>query len=487
MSERRASLRLRLFSGVLGAALLVSAPLAIVLLLEVRDAIYDRHLAAARDRLRAAVTAGADLCQQRDPTVVRNCLAEVSTVLALAGVGQPAGVVHCPAPLVRQGDLVVLCEELPGNGAPLQLSVSLQPVRAELAALDAQLLLTLAAAVGLLVLLSVVLLERGVVRRLSGVDAALDAIGLAGEGELIPESGDALGRLDASVNRLVARLREERARTRAQIVDLQHSNQLLADEKRTLRETRSDLARSERLASVGRLAAGVAHEVGNPVSAVIAYAALLREKLARTSTAAGAAATEAIGPAAEYAERIEREAARIDRILRDLLDLARPGPPRLEPVDLAQAVAEARGLVEPQPEWSGVVLVVDLPPGLPQVAAEQHYVVQVLVNLLANAAKAGAKVLRLTGGVEVEAVLLEVADDGRGIPPEALPHLFEPFFTTAAPGQGTGLGLALCHATMERVGGAISARAGASGGAVFTLRFRAAEAGRAPGAPPPLS
>ena len=96
------------------------------------------------------------------------------------------------------------------------------------------------------------------------------------------------------------------------------------------------------------------------------------------------------------------------------------------------------------------------------------------MNLLANAARAGAKSVRLAASADVDAVLLEVADDGRGIPPEALPHLFEPFFTTAAPGQGTGLGLALCHATMERVGGAIAARAGDAGGAVFTLRFRAA-------------
>ena len=488
MSERRASLRLRLFSGVLGASLLVSAPLSIVLLLEVRDALYARHVAAARDRLRAAVTAGADLCQQREPAVVRNCLAEVAAVLSLSGVGQPAGVLHCPAPLVRQGDLVLLCEELPGSGAPLQLAVPLQPVRAELAALDAELLLTLAGAVGLLVLLSVVLLERGVLRRLSGVDATLDAIGLAGDGELIPESGDALARLDASVNRLVTRLREERTHTREQIVNLQHSNRLLADQKQTLRETRSDLARSERLAAVGRLAAGVAHEVGNPVSAVIAYAALLREKLAKGSAAAGGGAGEAIGPAAEYAERIEREASRIDRILRDLLDLARPGPPRLEPVDVAQAVAEARGLIEPQPVWSGVVLAIDLPAGLPRVSAEQHYVVQVLVNLLANAAKAGARMVRLTASAASDGstVLVEVEDDGRGIPPEVLPHLFEPFFTTAAPGEGTGLGLALCYATLERVGGAITARAGAQGGAVFSLQFQASPAGRDPSLTPSL-
>src|SRR5205823_2114952 len=115
--------------------------------------------------------------------------------------------------------------------------------------------------------------------------------------------GDAVGRVGAAVNRLAQRLREERGRTRSQIEALEAANQ-------KLREAREDLARSEQLAGIGRLAAGVAHEVGNPVSALIGYAALMRERIAQGKDVDG------------YAERIEREASRIDRILRDLLDLA---------------------------------------------------------------------------------------------------------------------------------------------------------------------
>jgi signal transduction histidine kinase len=113
-----------------------------------------------------------------------------------------------------------------------------------------------------------------------------------------------------------------------------------------------------------------------------------------------------------------------------------------------------------------------LPADLPPVRGDEHYLAQVFVNLLANAARAGASRVRVSGRLSEGGVLVEVEDDGTGIPAEALPRLFEPFFTTSAPGQGTGLGLALCHATMMRFGGSIAARnRQGERGAVFELRF----------------
>jgi len=431
VTGERASLRLRLLAIVLAATLLPIAPLSIVLLLQVRDGIYGRAIADARARL----------VEVRDRCAAGAC-PEPSGVRRLAGA--------CPAPTVRDGEHLVLCEPVAGGGA-IELRQDVHPVRIQIAALVRRILATLALFLAVLVTLAVLLLERGLGRRLERIDAALESVGREQQGPgLLPEGGDAVGRVGAAVNRLAQRLRDERGRTRAQIAALETANQ-------RLREAREDLARSERLASVGRLAAGVAHEVGNPVSALIGYAGLMRERLAQGKDVAG------------YTERIEREASRIDRIVRDLLDLARP-PAALQPVDLRRALDAARASVAPQ--HPRVAFEPALPGDLPPVRGEEHYLAQVFVNLFSNAARAGASRVEVTAQEADGAVVVSIEDDGTGIPEAVLSRLFEPFFTTSAPGAGSGLGLALCHATMERFGGGISARNRPEGrGAVFELRF----------------
>jgi len=310
-----------------------------------------------------------------------------------------------------------------------------------------------AAMVALLALLAWIL-DRQLVSPLARVDAALDRVSGAGGAEpLLPEGADLIGRVAPAINRLEQRLGEERQRVRAQIAALEKANE-------DLRTAREHAARAERLASVGRLAAGVAHEVGNPMTAVIGFLSLLRDRLSQGKDAV------------EYVDRIEREAARIDRILRDLLALARPAD-RLRPVDVQRCATQAALLVRAQPTWPRETAVqISFPAGLANVAADEHYVVQMLVNLLVNAAKAGAANIQVSGRPEEATVVVEVVDDGRGLPADHAERLFEPFFTTAAPGEGTGLGLALCHATMERFGGSIEARPAPGGkGAAFVLRF----------------
>jgi signal transduction histidine kinase len=299
------------------------------------------------------------------------------------------------------------------------------------------------------------LLDRQLVTPLARIDAALDRISTESTEPMLVLGGDLLGRLAPALNRLDVRLHEERSRVQAQIAQLQRSNA-------ELRAAREEVARSERLASVGRLAAGVAHEVGNPMTALIGYLAILQERMAKGRDPG------------DYLDRMAREAARIDRILRDLLTLARPPPARLQAVDLRVAAESARGLVEAQPTWTGADLKVCVPADLPPARGDPHYVVQVLLNLLVNSAKAGAQRVEVAGRAEGGRPVLEVIDDGRGLPTEAAARLFEPFFTTSGPSEGTGLGLALCFATMERFGGSIEARSGEGGrGAVFTLRFAA--------------
>jgi signal transduction histidine kinase len=349
--------------------------------------------------------------------------------------------------------LLLLAAGLPG-GAILWLLVLFR-VReiGGVGALVPGLLAAVSAGVALLLLFVFALFDRQLVSPLARIDQVIDQLGGGPfDGPPLPLEGDLIGRVAPSVSRLERRLREERARIRDHIVALEATNA-------ELRAARADLARSERLASAGRLAAGVAHELGNPVSAIIGYCTILEERL------------QGGRDVGEYPVRIAREAARMDRILRDLLDLARPGGPA-GAVDLRRAIARASALIEEQPVWKGCSLRCQIEQALPGAVGDEHYVVQVLLNLFTNAAKAGARSVDLLGREEAGVPVLEVLDDGRGLPPEHAARLFEPFFTTATGGEGSGLGLAICHATMERFGGAITAAQRTPGpGAVFTLRF----------------
>ena len=441
MSARRFGLRVRLFATLTGAGLLCAAVLAVAILLRARDEIVRRHVSTARHELRASAESIAARCGGDRPCAVEAAKA----VNAAWDPGASCGRARV------SGSRMVLCEEV--AGAAVRRELDLSPAAAQAQALVAPVLAFVLAGMVLVVALVFWLLERQLVAPLARIDAALDGVSeFSSEEPILPEGGDLLGRLAPAVNRLDVRLREERARVKEQIGELQTSNQ-------QLRAAREEVARSERLASVGRLAAGVAHEVGNPMTAVIAYVDILRERL-RQGKDSG-----------EYVERIARETGRIDRILRDLLNLAR-APGELQPVDLRVAAENARGLVEAQPSWDGCSVGIRVPIDLPPARGENHYVVQVLLNLLVNAAKAGARTVEMVGRQVDGAPVLEVTDDGRGLPADAATRLFEPFYTTAAPGEGTGLGLALCHATMERFGGSISARPAVAGkGACFVLRF----------------
>jgi two-component system, NtrC family, sensor kinase len=431
---RPVALRLRLAATLVGAALLCGAPLAVALLLQQREAAVQEASANSRRVLSAAAA-----------IVRRSCGEDAGCAARLA---QAAGLEWSPS--ACGGGETGACENLPRGSLKARADIrgAVGRARSRIPATLVAVGVALVALVGLLALAFDRLFVRPVVR----LDQAFDRLSVESEVPL-PEAGDLLGRLGPSVRRLEERLREERSRVRTQLAELSQSNQ-------KLREAREEAARSERLASVGRLAAGVAHELGNPVAAVLAYSSLLRAKPGTPETA-------------EYAARLEREALRMDRILHDLLDLARPRDLELASIDVARIVegawahAGAGGSLE---------LRNALGRDFPHALADEHYLVQVFVNLFTNAKKAGASAVDVRGSVHGDHIAVEVQDDGAGIPADVFPHLFEPFFTTAAPGKGTGLGLALCHASLERMGGSIEARPSPQG-ACFVLRMRKAAAG----------
>lgn len=294
--------------------------------------------------------------------------------------------------------------------------------------------------------------------RLSGPEG----LPVLGEGE-----GLALSRAAVAFERVAEALEVERRRLAGKVEELTRTGRALDD-------AHTSLARSERLATVGRLAAGLAHEIGNPLGAISGYVEIAR---ARLPAGADPDLAAAVG-------RIAEAAARIDRTIRDLLDFARPAPPRLAPLDLAAALATAVRLARVQARFRHVEVETRLPPGLPPVLADEHQLGQVLLNLLLNAGDAmrgEGRVVLSAAAAPAGEVEIEVADEGPGIAPEHLPRLFDPFFTTKEPGEGTGLGLAISHRIVESLGGALTAERGAGRGAVFRVRLPAAP----PGGPAP--
>ncbi len=258
----------------------------------------------------------------------------------------------------------------------------------------------------------------------------------------------------------------------------------LRDSNQRLRDTRAGLDRAERLAAVGRLAAGVAHEVGNPMGALLAFIDL-------------AGRDASLGPAGrEHLARALREGERVRRILRQLLDFSSPPRGARVAIDLPRLCEETAGLIRAQRRYAAIAIDVvaqgDPPPALADPAA----VSQIVLNLLLNAADAlcqGSPQPRIQitlrpatnqlragdSGPDAaaarrrcDAVECVVVDNGPGIAEEDRERVFDPFFTTKPPGEGTGLGLANAVRFAEEFGGALALLPAApEGGAAFVLRL----------------
>jgi signal transduction histidine kinase len=313
-----------------------------------------------------------------------------------------------------------------------------------------------------------VLLERSVARPVDRLLGAAERLGAAdGSFPLLSPPGEwvtaSLGRGAIAFERVAAELQEERGRLAAKIAELERANRELA-------EARESWIRSERLAALGRLASGIAHEVGNPLGAIAGFTEVARGRLGPGS-----------GEVDDLLARIAVESARIDRLVRDMLDFARPAEPVCVPIALQAVVESALRLARVQPRFKEVEPVLDLPADLPPVVADEGRLAQVFLNLFLNAGDAmgGRGRVRVDAAGGEGGVRIQVADEGPGIPPQHLARVFDPFFTTKAPGSGTGLGLAVSHRLMEAMGGRIDARNAPAGGAVFEL-WLPVEGGKAP-------
>jgi PAS domain S-box-containing protein len=223
------------------------------------------------------------------------------------------------------------------------------------------------------------------------------------------------------------------------------------------------IVRAERLATLGELAAGVVHELNNPLTSITVYA----EYLVRKLESQGAEASDM-----EKLRRIGASAQRILRFSRDLVQYARPSGKDLEPVDLAAVVRSSVSICEHLLERGGIELAIEIEPELPVIQAVGGQLEQVLINLITNATHAvesGGKVAVRAQAALPSAVVLEVADSGPGIRDDDREKIFEPFFTTKPDGKGTGLGLPIVRNIVEQHRGQIEVGRSQLGGASFRV------------------
>ena len=308
------------------------------------------------------------------------------------------------------------------------------------------------------------LLTRGIVKPIELLARAADRVANGARSLELPTTGAReIADLGASVRSMASRLIADEKKLRAKVDELTTTT-------RRLGETREQLAGSERMASVGRLAAGVAHEIGNPIAAIMGMHDLIEDAETPEETRA------------DFLKRMRKETERINVVVRDLLDYARPeiGPPSGRPAlaNVAEIVTDVLALVRPQKEWKGIDVAVDVPASLHVMLAPQR-LTQVLLNLVLNAAaaladQAGARKLTVRAAPAGEALVrIEVEDDGPGVPEALRDRIFDPFVTTKDVGSGTGLGLAVCRGIVEGAGGRIAVDATYTQGARFVVTLPA--------------
>lgn len=222
---------------------------------------------------------------------------------------------------------------------------------------------------------------------------------------------------------------------------------------------RQQLNQTEKLASVGRLAAGVAHEVNNPLTGVLTFAHLLREK------------TNLDDEDRQSLEVILRETTRVREIVRGLLDFARESPMQMRTLDLGEVVRQSLELVRRQKAFVRLTLREQYHPEPLPVSADRNRLQQVVLNLLLNAAEAmpGGGTLTVSTGRRADRAWASIADTGTGIKQEVLEHIFEPFFTTKPVGSGTGLGLSVSYGIIQQHRGVIEVESEVERGSTFTI------------------
>jgi len=280
-----------------------------------------------------------------------------------------------------------------------------------------------------------------------------------------------LQRLSSSLNGLMRRLSADKKKLCDTVASLETANA-------ELKRAQSEIIRAEKLASVGRLSAGIAHEIGNPIGIVTGYLELLKHQEVSEDERV------------EFLNRAQQEIERISTIIRQLLEISRPAPGGCQPFSVHALIEDMVEGLNLQPFMAHIRLQPDLQAPDDVAALDSNQLRQVFLNLIINAADAvsakgpesrgelviateNARVVEPVSGKARNWLYIHFMDNGTGIPAEHLDSIFDPFFTTKEPGKGTGLGLAVSFMIMESAGGCLRAESALGKGTVMTVSLPA--------------
>jgi len=307
--------------------------------------------------------------------------------------------------------------------------------------------------------------QRTVVRPVTALVVATRAVA-AGDftKEITVVNTGELGALERSFNDMIGALAKARAGRRALLETLEHR---VEERTAALKDAQAQLVQSEKLSSLGRLAASIAHEINNPLAGILTYAKLLVRMLDT-----GPVDEPTRAASVRHLKLVQRETERCTSIVRNLLDFARQRPLSLKDTDVVAIMDEAISLVEHQAKLRGLTIEKTVAP-VPTIKADAGQLRQAFVNIMLNGCEAmqSGGTLTLTCRLATGAKAIEVSctDTGVGIPADQLAKIFDPFFSTKE--MGTGLGLSVVYGIVERHGGTIDIRSDVGKGTTVSLRL----------------
>ena len=283
-----------------------------------------------------------------------------------------------------------------------------------------------------------------------------------------------LRRLSSALNRMLNKITHDKKKLQDTVMSLERANT-------ELQNAQKEILRAEKMASVGRLAAGIAHEIGNPIGIVLGYLDMLKQNDLDEDDKI------------DFLDRTENEIQRINTVIRQLLDLARPKNVESQSVSVHYIIQDVVEIMRMQPIMRDIVIKLALQAEDDSIWGNDDQLRQVFLNLLLNAADAihstenqldgrivvSTWIVPFSGNSRRKSLRVEFSDNGSGIDPQQLQNVFDPFYTTKEPGKGTGLGLSVSYMIIEMLGGTITAVSEADQGAAFTIELPLAGKGQA--------